>query len=125
MNTDKSQNEEQAMDGKPLLADSKLTVEILYNSDEETNVFMGGDSRNLSWEEYVDEFRDEFKPHIRLLKDALDKAGHIGLIGEEQQNLGITFKFSDGQHWSYTWRGWGDLMQAVVDKREGYMAYYM
>lgn len=104
---------------------SKLTVEILYHSDKEAHIFIGGDNRNLSWEEYLDEFKEEFKPHVRLLKEALVKAGHIGVTGEGQQNLGITFKFSDGQHWSYTWRGWGDMMQAVVNKREGYMAYYM
>lgn len=107
------------------VSESKLTVEILYNSDEEAHIFSGGDSRNLSWEEYLDEFKEDFKPHVRLLKEALEKAGHIGVTGEGQQNLGITFKFSDGQHWGYTWRGWGDMMQAIVNKREGYMRYYM
>lgn len=126
--TNEEQNSNEQQTGNSIKADvsgSKLTVEILYHSDEEAHIFIGGDSRNLSWEEYLDEFKEEFKPHARLLKEALEKAGHIGKTGETQQNLGITFKFSDGQHWSYTWRGWGDMMQAVVNKREGYMAYYM
>jgi hypothetical protein len=103
----------------------KLTVEILYNSNKEAHIFIGGDDSNPSWEEYIDSFKNEYKPHLRLLKEALEKAGHIGITGQQQQELGITFMFSNGEHWSYTWRAWGDLMQAIVNKREGYMRYYM
>lgn len=85
---------------------------------------MGGDSRNLSWNEYVAEFNKEYMPHARLLKKELKKSGHIGMTGSQMQDLGISFKFSDGQHWTFSLRGWGDLMQAIVNKREGYMAYY-
>jgi hypothetical protein len=34
-------------------------------------------------------------------------------------------QFSDSKTISFTRRAWGDFVQAVVGKREGYMAYYM
>lgn len=103
----------------------KLSMEILYHSKEKCLVMSGGDPNSPSWEEYVNEYREEYRTHFYLIKEALEKAGHIGETGEGMQRLGITFKFSDGEHWSFSWRGWGDLMQAIVNKREGYMKYYM
>ena len=38
---------------------------------------------------------------------------------------GWVFKFSDNKVWGFSWKGWGDFMQSIVDKREGYMKYYM
>lgn len=104
-----------------------LTLEILYNNADECQIISGGDSSNPTWEKYLSGFYKEFHPHLELVKTAiLDyKNGLYQITGEEKQNLGVSFKFSDGTHISFTWRGWGDLMQAIVNKREGYMRYYM
>ena len=55
--TNEEQNSNEPQTGNSIKADvsgSKLTVEILKHSDEEAQIFMGGDSRNLSWQEYID-----------------------------------------------------------------------
>lgn len=113
------------MEEKEIKENNKLTVDILLNSKEEAKVVMGGDSRNPSWEEYLNDFKEGFQPHFILIKEALEKSEYMGITGEDKQKLGISFKFSDGQHWTFSWRAWGDLMQAIVNKKEGYMKYYM
>jgi len=99
-----------------------LSVEIIYNS-EDYNPMMGCYSSNPSWEQYLNDYKEEYRPHVLLLKQVIEENGLIGMNGSQQNNM--SFKFSDGQHWGFTWRAWGDLMQAIVDKNEGYMAYYM
>lgn len=114
--------------------DNDLSVEIVSNYEivvsngkeqPQTQYIsvLGGDTRNLSWEEYLDEIKDDYKPHILLLKKTIQENGLIGYTGKDAEQY--TFKFSDGIDISFTWRGWGDLMAAIVDKREGYIAYYM
>lgn len=106
-------------------AEKELTIELMKHSTEKYQSFMGGDSSNPSWEEYVDGYKEEFRPHILLIKKCIEENGLLGETGEGMQNQGISFRFSDGQHWGFSWRAWGDLMQSIIDKREGYMAYYM
>lgn len=107
------------------MKENELLVEILYHSDKDYQVISGGNSENLSWAEYLDLYKDEFRQYFVLIKEAIQQAGLIGETGEQMQNLGISFLFSNGQHWAFTWRGWGDLMQSIVDNKEGYMKYYM
>jgi len=104
---------------------SELTIQLLKHSDEERQSFMGGDSSNPTWQEYVDGYKEEFHPHLELLKKCITDNGLLGETGEGMQRQGISFKFSDGQHLACSWRGWGDLMQSIVNKKEGYMRYYM
>jgi len=106
-----------------------LSVQIVRGVDENKKegedvfIFMGGDSTNPSWEEYLEQFTEKYKPHILLVKKAIEQNGMVGYTGEDAQEY--YFEFSDGEIWGFTWRGWGDLMQSIVDKKEGYMAYYM
>lgn len=86
---------------------------------------MGGDDSNPSWEEYLEGFYEQFRPHLSLIKEAIEKNGWVGITGEEKQNQNIAFRFSDGTYFAFSWRAWGDLMQAIVNKNEGYMVYYM
>lgn len=106
-----------------------LTLEILFNAEKDENYhsILGGDNSNPTWEEYVKDAGEEFRQHFELIKEAIlnAKNGLYKITGEEKQNLGVSFKFSDGNHWGFSWRAWGDLMQAIVGKREGYMTYYM
>ncbi len=112
---------------KVVTNESGLSVEILkiYSEKEGDNyhVVLGGDSSNPSWEEYLSDFKDEYKPHVLLLRKSIQENAMVGWTGQDANST--YFKFSDGEVWGFTWRGWGDLMQAIVDKREGYMAYYM
>lgn len=98
---------------------------IDFNSNDSYDAIMGGMNSNPTWEEYLDDYENEFHPHIELIKKAIIDNGWVGMTGEQKQNENISFKFSDGNHWGYSWRAWGDLMQAIVGKREGYMKYYM
>lgn len=108
---------------------STLTLELLFNAEtgEGYIPIMGGNDSNPTWEEFLDQFDDDYKPHMELIKSAIQNVDNdlYGITGEQKQNMGVTFKFSDGQHWGFSWRAWGDLMQAIVNKKEGYMKYYM
>lgn len=113
---------------KPIVSNEKgLSVEVVTNLsiDEAGKAYwvIGGDDRNPSWEDYLNDYRDEFKPHVLLIRKFIEENGLIGETGDAAN--GWCFKFSDGEVWGYSMRAWGDLMQSIVDKNEGYMAYYM
>jgi hypothetical protein len=112
---------------KILTNDSGLSIEIVKSHemkdwDKFLNIF-GGDNTNPSWEEYFDSIKEELKPHILLLRKSILENSMIGWKGQDVNDL--YFRFSDGVVFGFSWRAWGDLMQAIVDKKEGYMAYYM
>jgi hypothetical protein len=104
-----------------------LSLEIVRDyvqaDGEDYSPMFGGDDSNPSWEEYLDDYKEEFKPHILLLKKSIEENGLVGYTGQDADDL--YFKFSDGNVMGFSWRGWGDLMQAIVNKNEGYIAYYM
>jgi len=110
---------------KAVTNESGLTLTILVGDFDhlDPQIFLGGDDRNPTWEEYLNDFKEEYKSHVELLRKAIEENHLIGTTGQEASDL--TFQFSDGETWGYSWRGWGDLMQAIVGKKEGYMAYYM
>jgi hypothetical protein len=87
-------------------------------------IVSGGMSPAPTWEEYVAEFRPEYRPHIAAIRACIEREGLVGTTGEEMANEHC-FAFDDGTKIAFSWRAWGDLMQAIVGKREGYMAYYM
>lgn len=108
------------------MKDGLLKIINYYAEGKEGEMpISGGMNTNPTWDEYVDGYKEEYKQHLQLIKKAIEENGWIGITGEDQQNLKIAFRFSDDSYWSFTWRAWGDLMQAIVNKREGYMAYYM
>lgn len=106
------------------ITNGELSLTVIDGEIKTTSNIMGGDDRNLSWEDYVNDFKDEYKPHIILIKEAIEKLNWIGEVAGDKAN-DTSFKFSDGQVWGFSWRAWGDLMQAIVNKNEGYMKYYM
>lgn len=109
--------------------DELKITDCYYSYDEKDKdnciSLMGGDTSNPSWEEYLNRYKDEYKPHFVLIKNAIEENGWVGMTGEEMQNENIQFQFSDGKAIGFSWRAWGDLMQAIVNKKEGYMKYYM
>lgn len=71
----------------------------------------------------MDSYKEEFKPYIIAIRECIERCGLIGKAANEIGE-GLHFVFEDGVRIAFTWRGWGDLLQAIVGKREGYMAYY-
>lgn len=84
----------------------------------------GGSNEAPDWEGYLSDWIDEYKPHMRLIKEAIEKLGWVGETAEHKANQWC-FVFSDGESFVFSWRAWGDLMSAIVGKNEGYMTYYM
>jgi poly-D-alanine transfer protein DltD len=92
--------------------------------DEKCHVIMGGDPSNPSWEQYLGQWKEEFQPYIKLIRDCIkEHPCYKGTAGKYANDY--YFKFNDGHEFGFSWRAWGDLMQAIVDENEGYMAYYM
>lgn len=96
----------------------------IVSDEEKYEVILGGDLTNPSWEDYLVCWVDEIRPHFILIKKSIEENGLIGETGASFANI-YHFKFSDGKSFAFTWRGWGDLMQSIVNKNEGYMTYYM
>lgn len=95
-------------------------------TDEEQLIYepiMGGMEISPNWEEYISHFKDEFTPHLNLIKKAIEDLGWVGLTADIFAN-DTYFVFSDGVCVGFSWRAWGDLMSAIVGKREGYIKYY-
>lgn len=101
-----------------------LTIQNPCCKDDHCIPIIGGNSANPSWEQYLSSFKEEFRPHILLVRKAIEESRWVGETGESMANR-YCFHFSDGVMFGFSWRAWGDLMQAIVDKNEGYIKYYM
>ena len=93
-----------------------------YGEDPKSHIITGGDPNNPNWEEYIRETKLKYQIYFEVLKEYVVKH-YYKTNGQNQDDY--YFEFSDGIKFSFTWRGWGDFMQAIINKREGYMAYYM
>lgn len=103
----------------------KLKVCVVQDSQDENQIVVsGGRHDNPTLEEYINELTDEWKPRIKILADFIKKSQYYKMTASDFCNDNH-FRFSDGREIAFTWRGWGDFMQAIVGKREGYMTYYM
>lgn len=74
------------------------------------------------WEELLSEYTDEYKPHMELIKKWV-LLQDATVFGEDMNEL--CFSFSDGSFFDFSFRAWGAVMDAIIGKKEGYMAYYM
>jgi len=86
-------------------------------------ILSGGMDISPTWEEYVDDYNEPFQQRLELIKKYLIDNNLIGETGEWINDY--YFEFDDDFDLGFTWRAWGDFMQALVGKREGYMKYYM
>lgn len=118
-----SGSESLAADGSALVS-AKFVKEDFDYDNEKCHTLMGGDTSNPTWNEYVDGFVEDFQPYIRGIKECVVNEGIIGAVGGDYAN-DWHFAFEDGTKVAFSWRAWGDMMQAIVDKQEGYMCYYM
>ena len=101
-----------------------LELTVTTNHPEDYKPIMGGMDISPTWEEYLSDYKEEFKPHFSLIKKAIEDLGWVGETAGAKAN-DTCFVFSDGTSLGFSWRAWGDLMSAIVGKNEGYMAYYM
>jgi len=113
---------------KEVTNEKGLILNIIHSREidvenDRPHSFLGGDSNNPTWEEYLEDYADDYKGHILLIRKSIEDNAMIGYTGKDADDL--VFRFSDGEAWGFTWRAWGDLMQSIVNKKEGYMAYYM
>jgi hypothetical protein len=77
--------------------------------------------RNPVWNEYV-QCMSGYPIEMLLIRKAIEEAGLVGTTADKVEN-DIWFLIDD-KAIAFSWKAWGDLMQAIVGKREGYMRYY-
>lgn len=95
------------------------------NKYPHNHIILGGDPSNPSWEEYLDNYSEKGRAWMHAIREAIIREDIIGATGEEFDNMYFEFDDENNTKISFSWRAHGDLMQAIVDKREGYMTYYM
>lgn len=102
-----------------------LTVEIVQDQkDPDQLALLGGRMDCPTLEEYLSELTDEWKERMSVLAEFI-KSSHVYKETADRFCNDYHFRFSDGREIAFSWRAWGDFMQAIVGEREGYMAYYM
>lgn len=108
----------------------ELTVKMVVPTDEimegktYQHILGGRDLENPpNWEGFLNYYKENVHQYFEVLKQFVIDHGYVGSTGEQMDDH--VFEFSDGVVYGFSWRAWGDFMQAVVGKREGYMAYYM
>lgn len=92
-------------------------------SNPQKHVIFGGDPSSPTWDEYLNGYDDSLQQYIIEIRNCIQQNKLVGKCASEITN-DIYFEFSDGNLFSFSWRAWGDLMQAIVNKQEGYMTYY-
>lgn len=75
-----------------------------------------------SWDEYLNLFPDDLRAVLTAVRDTVLRDQLGGRCGDEM-NDGY-FALSDGRSIAFTQRAWGDLVQSIANKREGYMMYF-
>jgi len=106
----------------------ELTLKISNQIIDESEIdyiksISGVNTFHPSWDEYLDLMPIELTVHLHLLKKGIIALGWYGKTASEITDK-WNFYFSDGKVINFTNRGWGDLMSAIINKREGYEAYY-
>ncbi len=82
-----------------------------------------------NWERYLNEFCKDVHQHLNMLRDDIIKR-EIWQCGDwhQKNNIECVPVFSDGFHFSGSYRGWGDLMAAVwssvYNVKYNYMHFY-
>ena len=82
---------------------------------------MGGNPSPERWRRYRSAYYEPER--ITACKNAIIDAGLVGQCAMQVGN--VVFKFSDNaKPWGLSFRAWGDLMDAIIGDKRGYMAYY-
>ena len=103
----------------------KITIKVVQDKQDENQIVVsGGRNDNPILEEYINELTEDWKPKIKALARFIKKSEYYKMTAEHFCNDNH-FRFNDSTEIAFTWRAWGDFMQAIVGEREGYMTYYM
>ena len=90
-------------------------------SDAPTIGWCGGDLSQPTWETYLSRLTEDEQQVVTAIKEAHERDG-LDVYGDDMNEGG--FLLSDGRFFQCSWRAWGDLRQAFVNKQEGYLRYY-
>lgn len=100
-----------------------------YSSPDELPGFdeafypLGGFDPAPDWEEYLAQYDGQLHPYLEVAKIwALSLREWPGASDFAAENF---LEFSDGVGMVFSWRSFGDFLQAVAGKREGYLEYYI
>lgn len=101
-----------------------ITAEIIKDNDKIDYIpILGGLRKPVRWRKYLSLWMDKRYPIA--IKNAIILNNLVGVCANRITDH-ILFSFSDGSKpIGFSWRAWGDLMDAIVGKKEGYMTYYM
>jgi hypothetical protein len=100
-----------------------IKAKIIKDDDSiEYQPILGGDPVPKRWRKYLRLWHS--RDHIIAVKNAIIDGDLVGVeawkISDE-----ILFEFSDGSKpWGFSMRAWGDLMDAIIGEKRGYMYYY-
>lgn len=86
------------------------------------HIICGGDPFNPMWPQYLVQYKREWGKYFSCIRQYIIDFNLLGTPGSAMNDR--YFEFSDGIILAFTWRAWGDLMQAIIGKREGYVNYY-
>lgn len=100
----------------------ELTTSLKYVNPSIISNIKGGRKRPPNWTEYIYYLEENIRPHLILIRKVIEEKNWVGKSGEEIANY-WNFFFNDGQVLGFSLNGWGDLMQSIVGKREGFRKY--
>ncbi len=87
--------------------------------------FIGGNPTPQRWVKYLNQWIRPLRPYIIAIKNEIIEKGLLGTTAEIACNE-YMFTFGDNAPAiAFSWRAWGDLMDAIIGTKRGYMAYYM
>ncbi len=75
------------------------------------------------WSEFIQQFPEVIQPYIMEIRKEIVKTELIKLTGQDMNNT--VFEFIDGVTFLFSWRAWGEMVQAIGYQRDGYMEHYM
>lgn len=98
--------------------------DYLYDPEIYPNnyIIAGGNSYNPTWPQYLLGYNRQSRKYFSCIRQYIIDFNLLGTPGSAMNDN--YFEFSDSTIIAFTWRAWGDLMQAIVGKREGYINYY-
>jgi hypothetical protein len=94
-----------------------------YNYRYKQIIVSGGDSSNPIWGEYIETYPITIQPYVIEIRKVVEQNNWYTKTGKDMNNT--VFEFIDGVTFAFSWRAWGDLIQAIGYQREGYLNHYM
>lgn len=94
-----------------------------YNYKYKQILVSGGDLSKPIWSEYIESYPKTIQPYVLEIRKVIEHNNWHSKTGEDM-NMTL-FEFLDGVTFVFTWRAWGDLIQALHYQREGFYKHYM